>query len=140
MPHPFEYQQPTPYQVKQIEAVRLAAKGLHDLLLSLPVGRERSLAVTKLEEVSMWANKGIVFAEADLAVGWAPPATEAADLREERDTLQGALNDAAEALIGEGHEFDQGAVADALIPHADDRFTGDLVDISRGHRAKAPTP
>lgn len=62
---------------------------------------------------------------------------EVEDLREERDTLQQAINNAAEALIGEGYEFSEGGVADALIPHADDRFTGPLVDISRGRMPKA---
>ena len=80
MPHPFEYQRPTSAQTKQIEAVREKAKELHDLLLSLPPGRERSLAVTKLEEVSMWANKGIVFADPNEAEFWVggpfDPATE----------------------------------------------------------------
>lgn len=69
-----------------------------------------------------------------------PPAGVIADLAEQVDALQGAINDAAEALIGEGYEFNDGAVADALIPYADDRFTGDLVDISRGDRAKPPAP
>ena len=59
--NPFEYQAPTPEHVKQITMVREACKATHDALLSLPQCRERSLAITKLEEVSMWANKGIVF-------------------------------------------------------------------------------
>lgn len=61
-PNPFEYQRPTPEHVETITEVRNACKQLHDLLLSkLPSCRERALAITKLEEVSMWANKGIVF-------------------------------------------------------------------------------
>lgn len=60
--HPFEYQRPTEKQVDRITLVREACKDLYDLLLdTLPNCRERSLAITKLEEVSMWANKGIVF-------------------------------------------------------------------------------
>lgn len=60
--HPFEYQKPTPEHVQQIEAVRAALKNAHDAVLStVPPSRERSLAITKLEEASMWANKGIVF-------------------------------------------------------------------------------
>lgn len=59
--HPFEYVAPTPASVERISIVRRACKELHDTLLTLPPCRERSLAVTKLEEVSMWANKGIVF-------------------------------------------------------------------------------
>ncbi|WP_412027904.1 hypothetical protein [Deinococcus yunweiensis] len=60
--HPFDYQRPTSKHVQQLETVRAALKEAHDVLLAtLPPSRERSLAVTKLEEVSMWANKGIVF-------------------------------------------------------------------------------
>lgn len=61
MLNPFEYQRPGEEQVKKIEEVRSKCKELYDLLLTLPESRERSLAITKLEEVSMWANKGIVF-------------------------------------------------------------------------------
>lgn len=64
MKHPFEYQRPTPEQVEQIEKVRASLKQTHDLILeTVPPSRERSLAITKLEECSMWANKGIVFSE-----------------------------------------------------------------------------
>ena len=60
--HPFDYQKPTPEHVAQIETVRKALKDAHDVILAtIPPSRERSLAVTKLEEASMWANKGIVF-------------------------------------------------------------------------------
>lgn len=59
--HPFEYQAPNEYQVEHIKKVRERCKDLHTLLLTLPESRERSLAMTKLEEVSMWANKCIVF-------------------------------------------------------------------------------
>lgn len=60
--HPFEYQRPTPEQVQQIETVREALKQVHDTIVgTLPPSRERSLAITKLEETSMWANKAIVF-------------------------------------------------------------------------------
>lgn len=70
MTHPFAYQKPTTAQTAQIEAVRASCRDLHNLILSLPPGRERSLAVTKLEEVSMWANKGIVFADPENAENW----------------------------------------------------------------------
>lgn len=61
MKHPFEYQAPTDAHVQTITAVREKCKELYELLLTLPESRERSLAITKLEESSMWANKGIVF-------------------------------------------------------------------------------
>ena len=58
--HPFEYQKPTDEQVKKITEIREAMKVLYELLLTLPESRERSVAITKLEEASMWANKGII--------------------------------------------------------------------------------
>lgn len=65
MKHPFEYQKPDDDQVRRITTIREGCRQLYDLLLAnLPNCRERSLAITKLEEVSMWANKGVVFAPA----------------------------------------------------------------------------
>ncbi len=61
--HPFEYQAPTPEMVEKITEVRESCKDLYNILLTLPNSRLRSLALTKLEEVSMWANKAIVFEE-----------------------------------------------------------------------------
>lgn len=58
--HPFDYHRPSETQVEQITTVREGCKKLYETLLALPPNRERSLAITKLEEVSMWANKGIV--------------------------------------------------------------------------------
>lgn len=60
--HPFEYQAPTQEQVQDISLVRETLKHAHDIIMqTVPASRERSLAITKLEEASMWANKGIVF-------------------------------------------------------------------------------
>lgn len=59
--NPFEYKKPDEKGIEQIEQVRSKCKELYDLLNTLIPSRERSLAITKLEEVSMWANKGIVF-------------------------------------------------------------------------------
>lgn len=59
--NPFEYVSPTDKSVEDIKLVREKCKELNDLLLTLTPSRERSVAITKLEEVSMWANKGIVF-------------------------------------------------------------------------------
>lgn len=45
-----------------IQKTRAKLKETRDLIVRLiPDCRERSLAITKLEEVSMWANKAIVF-------------------------------------------------------------------------------
>lgn len=61
MKHPFEYQKATEEQLAQIQETREACKSLYETLQKLPNSREKSLAITKLEECSMWANKGIVF-------------------------------------------------------------------------------
>jgi hypothetical protein len=61
---PFEYQRPNEEQVSAIEVVRSGCAYLLAILEAhVPAGRQRSLAITNLEQTSMWANKGIVFAE-----------------------------------------------------------------------------
>lgn len=68
MKHPFDYHRPNEKQVQQITTVRDGCKALHAILLELPVNRERSVAITNLEQVSMWANKGIImFEEGEVA-------------------------------------------------------------------------
>jgi len=58
----FEYQRPTDESVESIKKLRQACKDMNDLILAeLPNTRERSLAITKLEESSMWMNKCVVF-------------------------------------------------------------------------------
>jgi hypothetical protein len=58
----FEYRKPTENGVKQIELIREHCKRLALLIdTEVPNCREKSLAITKLEEVSMWANKATVF-------------------------------------------------------------------------------
>lgn len=58
----FEYVAPTPESVGAITRVRVACRELRDTLeAEIPPSRERSVAITNLEQVSMWANKGIVF-------------------------------------------------------------------------------
>lgn len=60
--HPFEYQQPTPVHVEHLQTVRQQFKDTYELLLvTVPPCAERTLAIRKLEEASMWANKAIVF-------------------------------------------------------------------------------
>lgn len=56
----FTYHAPTGDQPKRYEKIRETAKGLAVLLVELcPDRRERSLALTKLEEAVMWANAAI---------------------------------------------------------------------------------
>ena len=60
--NPFVYQKPTEKSIMDITNIRDKCNELYDLLCtSVPQSREKSLAITKLEEVSMWANKAIVF-------------------------------------------------------------------------------
>ena len=60
--NPFEYIAPTEKSTTNIVVIRECCNKLAGLILDLvPESRERSLAITKLEEVSMWVNKGIVF-------------------------------------------------------------------------------
>jgi hypothetical protein len=62
--NPFDYVKPNEAMVNSITRVREMCKVLHALLVTaMPPSRERSLAITKLEECSMWANKGIVFSD-----------------------------------------------------------------------------
>jgi hypothetical protein len=61
MPNPFDYMKPTEANMPVVEATREAFKVLHAHLLTLPMCRENSVAITKLEECAMWAVKGVVF-------------------------------------------------------------------------------
>lgn len=59
---PFEYHKPTDEQTLSIMTVRQACRDLYQVLLAeVPPSAERTLAIRKLEECSMWSNKGIVF-------------------------------------------------------------------------------
>jgi hypothetical protein len=60
--NPFEYHAPDDDQVERIRRVRTALGIAYETLLKdVPPGAERTLAVRKLEEASMWANKAVVF-------------------------------------------------------------------------------
>ncbi len=61
---------PTPEQVEQIEALRVIGKALgFKIEECCPNTRERSLAVTKLEECIMWAVKSIVMPQPQIIFG-----------------------------------------------------------------------
>lgn len=60
---PFEYVAPNGASVETIKKVREKCSELNSLLNDIPNCRERSIAITKLEEVSMWANKAIIFTQ-----------------------------------------------------------------------------
>ena len=56
----FSYHQPKGDQPERYEAIRDEAKKLAYVISNLcPDSRERSLALTKLEEAIMWANASI---------------------------------------------------------------------------------
>ena len=56
----FTYHRPKDDQPAKYEAIRGQAKALAELIVDLtPESREQSTALTKLEEVSMWANAAI---------------------------------------------------------------------------------
>ena len=46
-------------QIEKIDKLRIKFSDLYDALEELTPSRETSLAITKLEEAQMWANKGI---------------------------------------------------------------------------------
>jgi hypothetical protein len=61
--HRFTYHAPTPTRVVLHEDVRRDCRELaHVLNETLPEGREKSLALTHLQEVMMWANAAIALA------------------------------------------------------------------------------
>lgn len=53
-------------------------------------------------------------------------------LRDENASLRAAIDAAADAYCGEGHEFDQEAVADALLPWVSDHLKADLAVFATG--------
>lgn len=55
---------PTAEQVRRIEIVRVAAKDLASVVIDLiHDSRERAVALTQLEDATMWAVKAIVLEE-----------------------------------------------------------------------------
>lgn len=57
MPNVFEQVMPSEEAHKQITMQNYTAERMLEALSLLPDSREKSLAVTKLEECVMWANK-----------------------------------------------------------------------------------
>lgn len=57
----FTYQKPSGDSVSIIEEIRKRCKGLAIFIDDfVPDSREKSIAITKIEEAMMWANAGIV--------------------------------------------------------------------------------
>ena len=56
----FRYHAPSPEKVMKHEIVRNKCKELALFILeNCPPGRERALAITKIEEAMMWANAAV---------------------------------------------------------------------------------
>ena len=56
----FTYHAPAVEDIEKYPTIRQLAKEFADLIDDLvPDGREKALAITKLEEAVMWANAGI---------------------------------------------------------------------------------
>ena len=56
----FTYHQPLPDQLPRYKEIRDAARGFAvDIMTFCPPSRERSLALTNLDQVVMWANAAI---------------------------------------------------------------------------------
>lgn len=63
-PNPFDFQRVGPDGIRRIQEVREACKTAYEVLIAnVKPSAERTLAVRRLEEASMWANKSIAFEE-----------------------------------------------------------------------------
>ena len=62
----FTYHPPKGTQPQRYEELRKLGRFLAKVILCTPESRERSLALTKLEEAIMWANAGIARNENDV--------------------------------------------------------------------------
>lgn len=62
--HRFTHHQPKGGQLDSYQIMRGQTQSLAELFtMNVPPGRERALAITKLEEAVMWANAGIARGE-----------------------------------------------------------------------------
>jgi hypothetical protein len=60
--NPFEYQPPDQETIDRLVLVRASFKHLYAVIVEeVPESAERTLAVRKLEEANMWANKALAF-------------------------------------------------------------------------------
>jgi len=57
----FTNRAPNEEQAEMLDEVTRQMLNVNDMLHQLPESRFRSLALTKLEETSMWAKKAVVF-------------------------------------------------------------------------------
>lgn len=75
----FTYHRPTGDQPERYTKLRAKAKEFAEMIVEhVPASRERSLALTKIEESVMWANAGIARNEADPVVKASDPSDPSA--------------------------------------------------------------
>ncbi len=59
--HPFEYHKPTDDQVARMANINGLLKAAYDVIVvDVPSNRERSLAITNLQQARMWVNAAIL--------------------------------------------------------------------------------
>jgi hypothetical protein len=59
--HPFEYHKPTEDQVARMTNINGLIKAAYDVIVQdVPSNRERSLAITNLQQARMWVNAAIL--------------------------------------------------------------------------------
>lgn len=93
----FTYHKPIGTQQARYETLRQLAGSLaHHLNQLCPESREKSLAITKLQEAVMWANASIAINETEAQAEPAPPAEEQRKAVEESS---GVLNPAARKIL-----------------------------------------
>ena len=60
MKNTYEYMNPTPTQIANMNKLRAAYAALDALIRTMPMSaRELALAITNLEQSAMWANKAV---------------------------------------------------------------------------------
>lgn len=60
----FEYRAPTDKEKEALAGLQTGWLYVESLIMQhVPVGQERSLAITKLQECRMWANAGVVLVQ-----------------------------------------------------------------------------
>lgn len=57
--NPFAHVELSQHQKDQITSARMLFDTVYSAICEIPEGRERSIAITKLEETAMWVNKAI---------------------------------------------------------------------------------
>lgn len=62
----FTYHKPFGSQPERYEMIRAAAKGIAEIIsMACPDSREKSLAITNLQQAVMWANASIAINEVE---------------------------------------------------------------------------